>query len=142
MGLLIDSSVFIASERGQLSLTQHLTGQEDEPVALSAVTASELLHGMHRAATPQHRIQRERFVEAILARFSVVEFGLEAARLHARLWAELLARGEPVGAHDLIIGATAISINYQVATVNARDFQRIPGLKVQVWTSSLRSGQD
>lgn len=133
MGILIDSSVFIAAERGSLSLAGHLTAQKDEPVALSAVTASELLHGVHRASTPRHRIQREQFVEAILSRFPVVEFGLDTARVHARLWAELLGRGEPVGAYDLLIGATAIAIDYQVATVNARDFLRIPGLRTQVW---------
>jgi len=133
MGILIDSSVFIAAERGRLSLTGHLTGREQEPVVLSALTASELLHGVHRAASPERRVQRERFVEAILARFPVVEFGLEAARVHARLWAEMLTRGEMVGAHDLIIGATAVAIDFQVATVNARDFQRIPGVRVQIW---------
>ena len=133
MGILIDSSVFIAAERGRLSLAEHVAGQEHEPFAISAVTASELLHGVHRAATPQHRVQRERFVEGILARFPVVEFGLEAARVHARLWADVLARGEAVGAQDLIIGATAIAMEFQVATANARDFQRIPGLRVQIW---------
>ena len=133
MGILIDSSVFIAAERGRLSLTGHLTGREQEPVVLSALTASELLHGVHRAASPERRVQRERFVEAILARFPVVEFGLEAARVHARLWAEMLTRGEMAGAHDLIIGATAVAIDFQVATVNARDFHRIPGVRAEVW---------
>ena len=133
MGILIDSSVFIAAERGRLTLAKHLHAQEREPVALSAISASELLHGVHRASTPQFRIQRERFVEAILNRLPVVEFGLETARVHAGLWAEVLARGEPVGAHDLLIGATALAIDYQIATVNARDFQRIPGLRVQIW---------
>lgn len=133
MGILIDSSVFIAAERGRLALAGHLAGQEREPVAISALTASELLHGIHRAADPRRRRQRERFVEGILARFPVVEFGLEVARVHARLWAELLGRGETVGAHDLLIGATAMAMDFQVATVNARDFQRIPGLRVQIW---------
>jgi len=132
MGILIDSSVFITAERGHLSLNRHLAGQKDEPIALSALTASELLHGVHRA-TRGHRLQRQRFVDAILTRFPVVEFGLETARIHARLWAELMARGKLVGAHDLLIGATAIAIGFQVATVNARDFERIPGLRVQIW---------
>ncbi len=86
MGILIDSSVFIAAERGRLSLAGHIPGREHEPVAISALTASELLHGVHRAADPQRRTQRERFVEGILARFPVMEFGLEVARVHARLW--------------------------------------------------------
>lgn len=133
MGILIDSSVFIAAERSHLSLARYVDSREHEPVALSAVTASELLHGVHRASTPRFKIQRERFVEAILIRFPIVEFGLETARVHAGLWADLSARGEPVGAHDLLIGATAIAIDYEVATVNARDFQRIPGLRVLIW---------
>jgi len=133
VGILIDSSVLIAAERGRLALAEHIRGQEQEPVALSALTASELLHGVHRANDLQRRSRRERFVEAILTRFPVVEFGLEAARVHARLWAELLERGHVVGAHDLIIGATAIAMDFQVATVNTRDFEQIPGLRVQVW---------
>lgn len=133
MGILIDSSVLIAAERGQLALARHLLGQEQETLALSAITASELLHGVQRAAEPRRRMQRERFVEAILARFPVLEFGLEAARVHARLWAELVTRGEVIGAHDLLIAATAISLDFHVATMNARDFQRIPGLRLQMW---------
>jgi tRNA(fMet)-specific endonuclease VapC len=136
VGILIDSSVFIAAERGRLSLTNYVAGQEQQPVAISALTVSELLHGVHRASDPQRRTQRERFVEGILTRFPAVEFGLEVARVHARLWADLLARGEAVGAHDLIIGATAIAMEFQVATANARDFQRIPGLRVQIWGNS------
>jgi predicted nucleic acid-binding protein len=88
---------------------------------------------VHRASTPEIRFRRDRFVEAILDRFPIVEFGLEAARVHARLWAELASGGHSVGAHDLLIAATAISIDYQVATTNARDFQRVPGLQVQIW---------
>jgi tRNA(fMet)-specific endonuclease VapC len=31
---------------------------------------------------------------------------------------------------DLLIGATALSLGFQVLTVNLRDFQRIPSLTV------------
>ena len=31
---------------------------------------------------------------------------------------------------DLLIGATALHLGYEVATLNLRDFQRIPGLSV------------
>jgi tRNA(fMet)-specific endonuclease VapC len=135
VGILIDSSVFIAAERGRLALAERIRGHEHEPLAISALTTSELLHGVHRATDPRQRSRRARFVDAILTRFPVVEFGLEAARAHARLWAELLEQGHMVGAHDLIIGATAVALDFQVATVNARDFTRIPGLQVQVWTA-------
>jgi tRNA(fMet)-specific endonuclease VapC len=136
MGLLIDSSLFIAAERGHLSVERVIAGQEDEPVVLSAVTASELLHGVHRAADPAHRLRRERFVEAILRQFPVVEFDLEAARIHASLWAQLAAEGKQIGAHDLLIAATAMALEFQVATADARDFPRIPNLRLQLWRPS------
>jgi len=49
---LIDSSVFIAGERGQVDLADLLASFRGEPLALSAVTASELLFGLHRSRTP------------------------------------------------------------------------------------------
>lgn len=136
MGLLIDFSLFIAAERGRLSVERVIAGQEDEPVVLSAVTASELLHGVHVAADPTHRLRREQFVEAILRRFPVVEFDLEAARIHAGLWAQLAAEGQQIGAHDLLIAATAMALEFQVATADARDFPRIPNLRLQLWRPS------
>lgn len=67
MGAVIDSSVFIAAERGKLVFERVLRDYGDEPVAIAAVTASELLHGVHRAVDPSHRARREAFVERLLA---------------------------------------------------------------------------
>ena len=117
-------------------LFRSIIGQEDEPIALSAITASELLHGVHRAADPARRLQREQFVETILRRFPVIEFDPEAARIHARLWAQLAAEGQRVGAHDLLIAATAMALDFQVATADARDFPQIPNLRLQLWRLS------
>ena len=50
MGAVIDSSVLIAAERGKLDLARVLADYGNEPVVLAMVTASELLHGIHRAA--------------------------------------------------------------------------------------------
>lgn len=47
MGAVIDSSVLIAAERGKLDLLRVLADHGDEPIAISAITASELLHGVH-----------------------------------------------------------------------------------------------
>jgi predicted nucleic acid-binding protein len=134
-GLLIDSSVFIEAERTRLRLPELAS---DEPMALSAVTAGELLHGVHRARDSVRRARREQFVEAILERFPVVEFGLPAARAYARLWAELLSIGQPVGRRDLFIAATALAVDYGVLTADIRNFGRIPGLRVETWACHRR----
>ena len=48
MGTLIDTSVIIAIERGRLDAAALKDGDDDEPIAMSAITASELLHAVHR----------------------------------------------------------------------------------------------
>jgi tRNA(fMet)-specific endonuclease VapC len=140
MGSLLDTTVFIDLERAARatsashsaefvgwSLAGALGG--DEEVAISAITASELLHGVHRAGR-QYRARREVFVEAVLGVVPVLPFDLLAARAHARLWAELAAVGLDVGAHDRMVAATAVSVGWRVATSNVRHFDRVPGLEI------------
>ena len=131
MAALIDASVLIAAERGQLNLDDLAARYAEEDVALSAVTASELLHGLHRARTAAQRHRRQAFVEGLLAQLPVIAFDLTVARVHASLWADLSQRGVVIGERDLMIGATAIAKDYSIATRDERRFPRIPGLKVQ-----------
>jgi predicted nucleic acid-binding protein len=132
MATLIDSSVLIAAERGDLALDAFSAHYGDEDVAISAVTASELLHGVHRAKTPAQRHRRQAFVEGLLAQLPVIAFDLTVARVHASLWADLAKRGGAVGERDLMIGATAIARNCTLAIRDERSFSKIPGLSVQV----------
>jgi len=105
----------------------------EEDFAISAITASELLHGVHRAANSVQRRRREAFVEGLLARLPILSFDAVAARIHGRLPAELAANGTEVGPHDLIIAATALTKDYIVTTRDERSFPRIPGLSYQRW---------
>jgi predicted nucleic acid-binding protein len=132
VGTLIDSSVLIAAERRSLELDAALAAHPDEPVGIAAITASELLHGVQRAATRAQRHRRETFVERLLDALPVFPFDLVTARIHASLWASLATKGVTVGAHDLLIGATAIATGYRVTTRDRRSFGRIPGLEVVV----------
>lgn len=135
MGILLDSSVLIEAERGHLDLDRRLESLGDEPVAISSISASELLHGVHRAITARDRIRREEFVESLLRGITVADFGLREARVHAALWADLRSRGLMIGAHDLLIAATALALEYRLATANLRDFARVPDLKIEHWNS-------
>jgi predicted nucleic acid-binding protein len=63
----------------------------------------------------------------------VVAFDLVAARVHARLWAELARAGVAVGERDLLIAATAMAHSFAVATRHQRSFPKIPGLTVVRW---------
>lgn len=142
MGTLLDTTVFIELERTVRSMpgtssmnevSKRLEGQlgPTEEVGIATITASELLHGVHRA-TPEHRARRAAFVEAVLAAFPPLAFDLLAARAHARLWAGLASAGADIGAHDRLVAATAITAGWRVATANVRHFERVPGLDVVV----------
>ena len=133
MGALIDTSVIVAAEREEFDFEQLLGGHEDEEIALAAITASELLHGVHRMTGGVRRARVELWLERLLARLPVVPFDLDVARVHAILSAELRTKGTPVGPHDLIIAATAVFLGYSVATRDLRSFPRIRGLTVLRW---------
>ena len=129
MAALIDSSVFIAAERGRIDLAVLLASLGGEPLALSAVTASELLYGLHRARTTAQRERRDAYVEAIFAQMTVLAFDLTVARVHSAVSAELSRTGRQVGGHDLMIAATAMAHDCRVATRDLRSFAKIPGLE-------------
>ena len=65
MGVLIDASVLIDYERGRVDVEGRIRGREEETFFLSVVTASELLHGVHRAKDPVTRARRTAFVEGV-----------------------------------------------------------------------------
>jgi tRNA(fMet)-specific endonuclease VapC len=127
MALLIDTSVLIDEERRERSLSSHL-GDDDR--AISVITASELLHGLHRAKDGKARTRRAAFVEGLLSALEALPITMAVARMHAEVWSALEDNGDLIGAHDLWIAATALSQGMAVATANARDFERVPGLDV------------
>ena len=135
---MIDSSILIHFEKAPAGLARLLEREED--VAIAAVSASELLVGVH-LADAAHRTARETFVEDVLYSIPLLPFDLRGARVHARLVADLSVskRGRKrvldVGAHDLVIGAIALADGREVLTLNERDFRKIPGLKVRVVAS-------
>lgn len=133
MGLVLDSNVFIRAERDRRP--DFSRWQTYGEAFISVVTVSELLVGVHRADGAARRARRSAFVEAVLARFPVLPVTTEVARTHAGLFAELLNRGQMIGAHDLLIGATALCHGHAVLTADVGEFARIPGLEIVAFQS-------
>jgi tRNA(fMet)-specific endonuclease VapC len=128
MGLILDSSILVAFERRRFDLERLL--MDYSPPAIAAVTAAELLIGVERADTPERRARREAFVENIFTKMTIVAFELAQARLYAARFAELANRGELIGDRDLQIAVTALSLDYELATLNVGEFQRVKGLRL------------
>lgn len=131
MGVILDSSVLIAAERKRFDLVGFLSAHSSEVIFITAITASELLHGCERANDPAIRERREWFVEGLLQDYAVLPFTLNEARTHAQLWAGLERKGTPIGERDLLIAAIAKANGHTVATINRDEFTRVPGLALE-----------
>ena len=132
MGILIDSSVLIAAERGDLALDAVLARSGDDALGVAAIAVAEVLYGVHRLGGLR-RMRAQQFADRWLSVLPVVAFDVGTAAVHATLAVELGRQGLPMGAHDLIIAATAVRLGYAVATRDRRSFARIEGLDVQYW---------
>ncbi len=127
MGLIIDSSVIIAAEKGKINFAQWL--QYDQS-CISPITVTELLIGVSRANTEERRMKRSVFVEHIINSITVLNFGVEEARIYNQILHNLFLENLTVTIHDMLIAASAIAHSYPVLTLNERDFKRIKGVEV------------
>jgi tRNA(fMet)-specific endonuclease VapC len=123
--LILDTSALISLERGAAHHTDVLP--DDADVAISAVTASELLVGVELADDRYHK-RRSDLVEGVIERVEIIAFDLEIARHHASLLAHTRRAGQPRGAHDLQIAAMARATGRTVVTADAAGFARLPGV--------------
>lgn len=134
MGLILDTSILIASERRGESVRQILQRvkmlQGNAEAALSAISVVELTHGIYRANTDATRKRRRAFSEEAFRDLTIHPVTLEIAQLAGRIEGEQAAIGNVIAFEDLVIGATALHLGYGVASHNARHFQRVPGLSV------------
>lgn len=130
MGLILDTSVLIAAEKQRLDLPAFFSAHAAEPFFIAAITASELLHGVERARSPDQKRTRARFVEAVLEEFEAIEFDLPVARRHAEVWASLETAGRMIGPHDALIAATALQHGHGLVTLNLTEFRQVHSLRV------------
>ena len=128
MGIILDSSIIISGEKGTFQLESWLSKQPSE-IELAAITVAELWHGVVRA-TPQHRVRREEYVRRIIELLPIIPYTERTAFEHARIWAELAQEGRMTGYYDIIVAATAIERDCEVATLNTKHFAGIRGLKL------------
>lgn len=130
MARIVDTSVFVALERRERPLGDLDRFAMGNRIALASITVSELLVGVHRTPSAAQRDRRAIRVQTIVSELPVIEFDLAAAEVHALLSIHLASAGQTIGAHDLIIAATALSRGYELVTYDVRHFTRVPGLIV------------
>jgi predicted nucleic acid-binding protein len=134
MGVIFDTSFLIEAERRETEISQFSKNREEEVFGIRFITVAELLQGVHRADSTKRRLKRSAYVENVIELFPIYNFESLMARIYAELWSDLSKKGIQIGAHDLIIGSTALALGFSVATYNLRHFERIERLKIETLT--------
>ena len=99
-------------------------------LGVSAITAAELRFGAEKSADPP---KNHRQLDHFFLTLPILPFEEEATRHYGEIRAFLEEAGTTIGSHDLLIAAHGRSLGLTVVTHNQREFQRVPGLKVEDW---------
>ncbi|MEK7254987.1 MAG: type II toxin-antitoxin system VapC family toxin, partial [Bacteroidota bacterium] len=120
--MVIDSSYFIEFYRAKdKTKTAFANLPSNSRLFVSLITRFELMAGAH---TPQ----KWQEMEILLQRISLLNFTTSIADEAAKIFLSLRQKGQIIGTLDIFIAATALHHQLPVATLNKKDFSKVPGL--------------
>ena len=127
---VLDTNTVIYLFRGEGDVADHLMATPPADVAIPDVVLYELEVGALGVQNAESRLaQLARFVDMI----TVLPFGEAEAKAAAEIRVVLAAADTPIGPHDTLIAATALTVNGSLVTRNQRAFVKVPGLTIVDW---------
>ena len=131
MKFMLDTNIIAYAKNNRpASVLRHFMAYLPEDMCVSSITMAELEFGVCNSTRPE---QNRLALMAFLAGIAVVPFGAEAAREYGAIRADLTRKGALIGANDLLIAGHAKSLGLILVTNNAREFDRVEGLRVENW---------
>jgi tRNA(fMet)-specific endonuclease VapC len=125
---LLDTDICIhAMKSRDLSLSHRLDALRGN-CAVSDISIYELYSSAERYDMPA---KRKAIIDTFIGRLVILPFDTKAARIAAPLNFQLESKGQKIGGFDMLIAAIAIANNLTLFTNNTREFNRVPGLKVE-----------
>jgi tRNA(fMet)-specific endonuclease VapC len=110
---------------------RRLARQRVGEVAVSTITTAELWHGVENSARKE---QNQAALGKFLLPLEILLFDEKAAQAYGKIRFQLEKIGRSIGAMDLLIAAHAVALGAVLVSQNLREFQRVPGLKLEDWT--------
>lgn len=131
MKVMLDTNIciYIIKQQPKSVLQRFATFPIGE-VGISVITLAELEYGVSKSNQPaRNREALEQFVSPL----EIAVFDRPATITYGKIRALLEERGRPIGSMDLLIAAHVLSLDVRLATNNAKEFKRVPGLHVENW---------
>lgn len=98
-------------------------------VAISSIAMFELYYGAFRSERQALNIEK---VDTIS--LDILPFEIEDGRCAAEIRAILDGEGQGIGLYDILIAGQARARDITLVTANRREFDRVPGLRVEDWS--------
>lgn len=131
MRYLLDTNICIyALKRQPPEVLERLKAVNRTDVAVSVITALELRHGAHKSQQPDIAHSK---LDLFLSPMRILPFDESAAAEAAKLRAHLDLQGQPIGDLDSLIAGHALALDLILVSNNLREFDRVPGLRVENW---------
>ena len=130
MSLLIDTDILIYSIKGNESVRNAFQRNESLPKSIAVITYGELLHGAKKSHDPDKNLA---VVYRIAEIFPIIAVSRAIVETFADLKASLQTDGEIIPDLDLLIAATAMTLNYTLISNNTKHFGRIKNLRIDNW---------
>jgi len=131
MKYLLDTCVISDFVKGIGNTEEKIKSLSPSEVAISAITVMELEYGLLLA--PEKVKKFSHVVREIISNIQILPFDEEIAEETAEIRVDLKKQGTPIGAYDLLIGATAKKYDLILVTSNIKEFERIGGISIEDW---------
>jgi tRNA(fMet)-specific endonuclease VapC len=109
---------------------RRLTLLQPEDIRLCSIVKAELYYGADRSSRRERNLAN---LERFFQQFSSLPFDDQAARVAGQIRVQLAASGRPIGPHDVLIAAIALTHNQILVTHNTQEFNRVAGLTLEDW---------
>lgn len=131
MKYLLDTCTVSDFVKGQPNVLARIKAISPTFIAVSTLTRMEVEYGLALNADRARKLAP--VLQAFLSAISTLPFEVADALAAAGIRAALKAKGQPIGAYDVLIAGTALARGLVVVTSNVGEFQRIGGLQVEDW---------
>lgn len=127
---LLDTDTLIYFLKGNATVIGNFKACANMPKAISVISYGELVYGSRRSERILENLAK---VHRLAELYPIVDVTRAVMDSFGEIKAQLVSGGKTIDDFDLLIGCTALVLNYAVVTNNTKHYEKIPGLKIVNW---------
>jgi tRNA(fMet)-specific endonuclease VapC len=128
---MLDTNIAIYTLKSKPASVRSAFERHAGEMCLSTVTLGDLIYGAEKSTQVERNLA---VIEGLAARLEVCPFDVRAAMHFGQIRAELARSGQIIGPYDMMIAGHARALGLILVSNNLREFERVPGLRLQNWT--------